>query len=194
MGKAASITKSFTATLLGILADRGKIKWTDPVIKYIPDFETNEPFVTQRLTIQYLVSLRSGFLGRDTLKGLSRIDLLPQIKNLKISNSFRISQTSYNLNYTLAGLIAEMIEGKNWDTLDQIQIPQIITATWAKDYFNPIANFMTFGSGCAVSDYKGIKIIQMAGMISGSTSLLTVVPSENTGIAIQTNMAAALKV
>jgi len=80
----------------------------------------------------------------------------------------------------------------NSETLDQIQMPQIITASWAKEYFNPEANFMTFGSGCAVSDYKGVKIIQMAGMISGSTSLLTLVPSEKTGIAIQTNMAGAL--
>ncbi len=278
--QAASITKSFTATLLGILADRGKIKWTDPVIKYIPGFETSEPFVTQRLTIQDLVSLRSGLLGGDTLHGENRMDLIPQIKNLKISNSFRISPTSYNLNYTLAGLIAEMIEGENWETLlkneliiplqmtetysdipsalaatenvstpyyidneqvlpteweeteiydpadaiisnvmdlanyirlylnnglfendtivhpetiDQIQMPQIITPGWAKEYFNPKANFMTFGSGCSISDYKGIKIIQMAGMISGSTSLLTLVPSENTGIAIQTNMAGAVK-
>lgn len=113
----ASITKSFTTTLLGILVDRGKIKWTDPVIKYIPGFETSEPFVTQRLTIQDIVSLRSGFLGAEKLNGASRTDLIPQIKNLKISDSFRTIQTSYNLNITLAGLIAEIIEGKSWETL-----------------------------------------------------------------------------
>ena len=278
--QAASITKSFTATLLGILADQGKLKWTDPVKKYIPDFETSESFVTQNMTIQDLVSLRSGLLGGDTLHGESRMDLIPQIKNLKVSNAFRIDQTSYNLNYTLAGLIAEIIEGESWETLikneliaplqmketytdipsalaattnvsspyylkneevllteweetgiydpadaiisnvmdlanyiklylnnglveddtiinpetlEQIQTPQIITANWAKEYFNPSANFMTFGSGCAISDYRGIKIIQMAGMISGSTSLLTIVPSKKTGIAIQTNLAGALK-
>jgi len=278
--QAASITKSFTATLLGILVDRGKVKWTDPVINYIPGFETSEPFVTQRLTIQDLVSLRSGLLGAETLHGTSRIELIPQIKNLKISNSFRVIQTSYNLNFTLAGLIAEIIEGKSWETLvnnelivplkmketytdipsalaatknvstpyfidkeknvipteweetgiygpadaiisnvidltnyiklylnngifenesivnsetlEQIQTPQMITAEFFKDYFNPKANFMTFGSGCAISDYKGFKIIQMAGMISGSTSLITLIPSEKIGIAIQTNMAAAV--
>jgi len=278
--QAASITKSFTATLLGILVDRGKVKWTDPVINYIPDFETSEPFVTQRLTIQDLVSLRSGLLGAETLHGTNRIDLIPQIKNLKISNSFRVVQTSYNLNFTLAGLIAEIVEGKSWETLvnnelivplkmketftdipsalaasknvatpylidkeknvipteweetgiyapadavisnvidltnyiklylnngifenesivnfetlAQIQTPQMITAGVFKDYYNPKANLMTFGSGCAISDYKGLKIIQMAGMISGSTSLITLIPSEKVGIVIQTNMADAV--
>jgi len=274
----ASITKSFTSTLLGILVDRGKIKWTDPIIKYIPGFETSDPFVTQRLTIQDLLSLRSGLLGAETLNGSSRTDLIPQIKSLKISNSFRIIQTSYNLNVTLAGLIAEIIEGKSWETLvtnelivplemketytdipsalsatknvstpytldkekkvvptewaetgiygpadviissvydlsnymklylnngifknktiinstilNQIQTPQIITESY-KDYFNPKANLLAFGSGCVISDYKGIKIIQMAGMISGSTSLITLIPSEKTGIAILTNEAGA---
>ena len=274
----ASITKSFTSTLLGILVDRGKIKWTDPIIKYIPGFETSDPFVTQSLTIQDLLSLRSGLLGAETLNGSSRTDLIPQIKSLKISNSFRIIQTSYNLNVTLAGLIAEIIEGKSWETLvtnelivplemketytdipsalsatknvstpytldkekkvvptewaetgiygpadaiissvfdlsnymklylnngifknktiinstilNQIQTPQIITESY-KDYFNPKANLLAFGSGCVISDYKGIKIIQMAGMISGSTSLITLIPSEKTGIAILTNEAGA---
>ena len=130
--QAASITKSFTATLLGILVDRGKLKWTDPVINYIPDFETSEPFVTQTLTIQDLVSLRSGLLGAETLQGTSRIDLIPQIKNLKISNSFRVVQTSYNLNYTLAGLISEKIEGKSWETLvnDELIIPLKMNETF----------------------------------------------------------------
>jgi CubicO group peptidase (beta-lactamase class C family) len=274
----ASITKSFTTTLLGILVDRGKIKWTDPVIKYIPGFETSEPFVTQRLNIQDFVSLRSGLLEAEKLQGASRTDLIPQIKNLKISDSFRIIQTSYNLNVTLAGLIAEIIEGKSWEmliknelivplemketytdipsalaatknvstphyldnekkviptewaetgiygpadaiisnvfdlsnymklylnngifenktiinseTLTQIQTPQIITESY-KDYFNPKANLMAFGGGCVISDYKGIRIVQMAGMISGSTSLITLIPSEKTGIAILTNIAGA---
>jgi hypothetical protein len=50
---------------------------------------------------------------------------------------------------------------------------------------------MAFGGGCVISDYKGIRIVQMAGMISGSTSLITLIPSEKTGIAILTNIAGA---
>jgi len=276
--QAASITKSFTATLLGILVDRGKLKWTDPVIKYLPEFETSEPFVTQQLTIQDLFTLRSGIIGGDTLKGKVRTDLIPQIKNLKISNSFRVTQTSYNLSYTLAGLIAETVEGKSWEelirkelleplkmkesftdihsavsssmnvstpnyfeegkiistkwdaggiygpaealitnvvdlakyirlylkkgtfennllikpeTLDKMQTPQMIPASFAKEYFNPKANIMTMGLGWFISDYRGLKVIQMAGLSSGDTNLITLIPEKNIGIVIQTNMAGA---
>ena len=38
-------------------------------------------------------------------------------KNLQITNSFRITQSSYNLSYTLLGLIAENKEGKSWEEI-----------------------------------------------------------------------------
>jgi len=277
--QAASITKSFTATFLGILADQGKLKWTDPVKKYIPDFETSESFVTQNMTIQDLVSLRSGLLGGDTLHGESRMDLIPQIKNLKVSNAFRIDQTSYNLNYTLAGFVAEIIEGKSWEemvkreilsplkmnetytniqsalssskniayphrikdgkvisiewndfgaiyspaegivsnvvdlakwirlqlnrgtlenisiikseTLDDIQNPQTLTLDQFKGYFNPQANIMAIGLGWLISDYKGLKVIQMGGLFPGTSNLITIIPSRKVGIVIQSNISHA---
>ena len=271
----ASITKSFTATLIGRLVDQGKLKWTDPVIKYIQDFETSEPFVTQNLTIQDLLTFRSGLMDGDKLRGKNRTELIPQIKTLKISNSFRLSQTSSNLNYALAGLIAEVVSGKNWEemvtseilsplkmnetftdiqsalsasgniaaphrikdgkailldwndygaiyspaegivtnvmdlakwvrlqlnrgTLENISIikseiladmqnPQTISLNQYKNYFNPKANLMGIGLGWFISDYKGFKVIQMAGSFPGTTNLLTIIPSREVGIIIQTN-------
>lgn len=275
--EAMSLTKSFTATLIGMLVDQGKIKWTDLVTKYIPAFETNDPFATQILTIQDLLTLRSGLLNGDNLIGSNRMELIPQIRNLKISNSFRLSQTSFNLNYTLAGLIAEMIEGKSWEdmvknlilyplkmnetftdspsalssknistphriengkmiplqignygiyspaegiysnvidlskwiklqldngtvgstliinseTLASLQKPQNIAIDLFKDFFNPEANFMTVGMGWFISDYKGLKVIQMGGLSSGTSNLITIVPSKKIGIIIQSNKGGA---
>ena len=277
--EAASLTKTFTATLIGSLVDHGKINWTDPVIKYIPDFETSEPFVTQRLTIQDLLTLRSGLLDGDKLSGKSRMELIPQIKTLKISNSFRLSQTSYNLNYTLAGIVAEMVYGKSWEeivkreilsplkmnetftdiqsalssskniayphrindgkvisiewndfgaiyspaegivsnvvdlakwirlqlnrgtlenisiikseTLDDIQNPQTLTLDQFKGYFNPQANIMAIGLGWLISDYKGLKVIQMGGLFPGTSNLITIIPSRKVGIVIQSNISHA---
>lgn len=271
----ASITKSFTATLIGRLVDQGKVKWTDPVIKYIQDFETSEPFVNQNLTIQDLLTFRSGLMDGDKLRGKNRTELIPQIKTLKISNSFRLSQTSSNLNYALAGLIAEVVIGKSWEemvtseilsplkmnetftdiqsalsaseniaaphrikngeailmdwndygaiyspaegivtnvldlakwvrlqlnrgtlenisiikseTLADMQNPQTITLNQYKNYFNPKANLMGIGLGWFISDYKGFKVIQMAGSFPGTTNLLTIIPSREVGIIIQTN-------
>lgn len=272
----ASTTKTFTATLIGRLIDQGKLKWTDPVIKYIQNFETSEPFVTQNLTIQDLLTLRSGLIDGDKLRGNSRTELIPQIKTLKILNSFRLSQTSYNLNYALAGLVSEIVTGKSWEemvkseilyplkmnetytdiktalsstknianphrivnekvvsiewndygaiyspaegivsnvvdlagwircqlnggifesitiikpeTLSNMLSPQTITLDQFKGYFNPQANFMTIGLGWLISDYKGLKVIQMGGLFPGTSDLITIIPSKKVGIVIQSNI------
>jgi CubicO group peptidase (beta-lactamase class C family) len=276
--QAASITKSFTATIMGILADRGKIKWTDPVKKHIPELETSEPFVNQTLSIQDILTLRSGILGGDTLRAVSRKELIPQIRNLKISNSYRLGVSSFNLNYALAGYIEEIITGKYWDeliseeifiplkmnesfsdiqsalsstknvstpyyiendktipakwenpgvfspadaiisnasdlskwirlqlhngtfenrsiispsTLAKMQSPLLIAPDWTKGIYNPTATFITLGLGWFVSDYKGVKVVEMGGSAIGTTNLLSVIPEEKFGIVIQTNMDSA---
>src|SRR5690606_39904178 len=52
----ASNSKAFTTASLGILVDEGKIKWDDPVKKYLPDFEMYDPWVTDQLQIRDLVT------------------------------------------------------------------------------------------------------------------------------------------
>src|SRR5437763_4635881 len=42
----ASNTKAFTAALLAMLVDEGKINWDDPVIKYLAGFQLYDPYVT----------------------------------------------------------------------------------------------------------------------------------------------------
>ncbi|MCP2521141.1 beta-lactamase family protein, partial [SCandidatus Aminicenantes bacterium Aminicenantia_JdfR_composite] len=65
----ASNTKAFTAAALAILVDEGKIKWDDPVIKYLPDFCMYDPYVTREITVRDLLTHRSGL-------GLGAGDLL----------------------------------------------------------------------------------------------------------------------
>src|SRR5215470_12836390 len=50
-----SSSKAFTAAAISMLVDEGKIKWDDPVTKYLPDFETYDPYVTRELTIRDLL-------------------------------------------------------------------------------------------------------------------------------------------
>src|SRR5215210_6060607 len=44
-----STTKAMTAAALGMLVDEGKLKWDDPVTKYLPDFRLSDPWVTQQI-------------------------------------------------------------------------------------------------------------------------------------------------
>src|SRR3954452_12887719 len=56
----ASNTKAFTTASLAILVDEGKLNLNDKVIKYLPDFQMYDPWVTAQITIRDLVSHRSG--------------------------------------------------------------------------------------------------------------------------------------
>jgi CubicO group peptidase (beta-lactamase class C family) len=47
----ASITKAFNATALAMLVDEGRVQWTDPVIKHIPEFRLLDPWMTREVTL-----------------------------------------------------------------------------------------------------------------------------------------------
>src|SRR6185312_612387 len=56
----ASNTKAFTAAALGTLVSGGKLQWDDPVVKYVPGFRLDSPYVTAEITLRDLLSHRSG--------------------------------------------------------------------------------------------------------------------------------------
>lgn len=47
-----SITKSFTALGLAMLADDGLLDWEKPVREYLPDFRLHDAIATDRVTVQ----------------------------------------------------------------------------------------------------------------------------------------------
>ena len=49
-----SSSKAFTAAGIAMLVDEGKLKWDDPVTKYLPGFELYDPYVTRELTVRDL--------------------------------------------------------------------------------------------------------------------------------------------
>jgi CubicO group peptidase (beta-lactamase class C family) len=62
----ASNTKAFITALCGILVDEGFLSWTDPVSKYLPDFETAyDPEVGKRATLLDLCSHGTGLAPLD---------------------------------------------------------------------------------------------------------------------------------
>src|SRR5512147_3108453 len=56
-----STTKAFTAMLLAMLADSGKVAWDDPVTKHVPGLALMDPYVTRELTLRDLLTHRLGF-------------------------------------------------------------------------------------------------------------------------------------
>ena len=116
----ASNSKAFTAAALAILVDEGKIKWDDPVTKYLPEFQLYDPYVTRELTIRDLLSHRSGLVtfGGDLLwyeSSYDRKEILRRIRYLKPASSFRSRFGYQNILFLAAGEIVSAVTGKSWD-------------------------------------------------------------------------------
>ncbi|WP_175620497.1 serine hydrolase [Chryseobacterium schmidteae] len=113
----ASITKTFTATAILQLQQRGKLNIKEPVQKYLPDF----PY--PNITIKQLLSNTSGLAQEYTLfdtiikeqpeKIISNQDIIPTFIRFKTQLSFPSgSKWDYNnINFCLAGLIIEKVSG-----------------------------------------------------------------------------------
>jgi len=113
-----SSSKAFTAATLALLVDEGKLKWDDRVSKYLPEFETYDPYVTRELTIRDLLTHRSGLERGDSLwygTENSREEVLRRTRFIKPTWSLRSNFGYQNLMYLAAGQIVEKVTGKKWD-------------------------------------------------------------------------------
>lgn len=113
-----SQTKAFTAAAIAILVDEGKLKWDDPVIKYLPEFQLSDPWVTGKLTIRDCLSHRLGYDPLDLLWILTdfkKEELLRRYRYAKPTAEFRNSFEYNNMMFLLAGEIIARISGMSWD-------------------------------------------------------------------------------
>jgi CubicO group peptidase (beta-lactamase class C family) len=112
----ASLTKSFTATLLMMLVEEGKVDLEDPLDKYVPEAKTIPGY--SRITLKELASHTAGLSREPGLKG---VDLGPvsQWENTLLSclpyttfNSLPGTQYLYsNIGFALLGLALERATG-----------------------------------------------------------------------------------
>ncbi len=116
----ASNTKAFTSACLAILVDRGKIKWSDKVRKYLPYFQLYSPYVSEEMTIRDLLCHRSGlatFSGDLIWYGTtySREEVIRRASGLEPKYGFREAFGYQNIMFIAAGEIVEVVSGKTWD-------------------------------------------------------------------------------
>ncbi|MBB6108598.1 CubicO group peptidase, beta-lactamase class C family [Mucilaginibacter lappiensis] len=134
----ASITKTLTATAIFQLKDKGSLKLTDPVIKFLPDFPYPE------ITIKNLLSHTSGMPSFDVLMDslikahpdtvLTNKDFLTAIKGTKIPLNHKPGEKwNYdNTNFVVLALIVEKLSGLAIDEYFRSQIlkPACMTHTF----------------------------------------------------------------
>jgi len=273
-----SSSKAFTATLVAMLVDQGKVKWDDPATKYLPGFQLYDPYATRELTVRDLLTHRSGLTAADLLvfdPRYTRDSILYRARYVKPTYSFRAHYGYSNIMYLAAGQLAARLLGGTWDDAvrERIFTPLGMTASntsvtlldplpdvatphdeiddtiRAIPYFNldaiapagainsnvrdmarwvrfqladgtvrgkplvsaaafqethtpqtivPLEGFwktsaqdahlLTYGMGWYLHDYHGHLIVQHGGNIDGMTALVALMPEEQTGLVVLSNL------
>ena len=131
-----STTKAFTATLVGMLVDEGRMQWDDPIEKYLPEFklavQSKDP--NDRATLRDVLSHRTGFTRMSLLevnRGLSSNEILRRATSAEAFAPFRQRFLYNNVHYLAAGSAAAVAAGTPWDALikARILVPLGMTAT-----------------------------------------------------------------
>jgi CubicO group peptidase (beta-lactamase class C family) len=120
-----SITKSFTVTVLGTLADEGKIDWDRPVREYAPDFRLFDNAATDRATLRDLVTHRTGLPRHDLLwynSPLTRSQVYQRLRYLEPGKDLRTTYQYNNLMFMTAGFLAGRLTGSTWEELVRSRI------------------------------------------------------------------------
>jgi CubicO group peptidase (beta-lactamase class C family) len=89
----ASCSKSFTATLIGMLVDDGVLDFDKPVKDYLPDFKMYDPFATAECTLRDMLCHRTGLASYDAVWSdvtiTDREELWQRLQYLKPNLPFR---------------------------------------------------------------------------------------------------------
>jgi len=114
-----STTKAMTATVLGMLADEGKMEWDAPLQTYLPSFRLSDPMTTARITPRDLVTHRSGLPRHDLLwynnSEPTRAEMIARLAYLELTEDLRVKFQYNNLMFMTAGYLAGKLNGTTWE-------------------------------------------------------------------------------
>lgn len=126
-----STTKAFTTAALGILVDEGKVRWDDPVVNHLPEFQLRDPWLTRNLTVRDTVTHRSGI--PDTAYFVFGVmdgdEAVRQLRYIAADGAFRDSYRYSNLMYAVAGKIVAAVSGMSWSDFVRQRLLQPLQMT-----------------------------------------------------------------
>lgn len=150
--KIASNSKAMTAALLARLVDQGKLKWDDPVNKYLPDFRMYDPWVTREIQVRDLLIHNSGLdAGAGDLmlwpdpNLFTRADVIHGLRYLKPAYSFRSRYAYDNTLYIVAGEVAAAAGGAPYEVLvrrelfEPLGMSRCQVGSWSRDAVGNVA-------------------------------------------------------
>jgi len=177
-----SCTKAFTASLLGILENEGKLSLSKPVTDYLPSLRFFNNEMNNGITALDMMSHRTGLPRHDyswylfTTK--SRDSLVQRIRYLEPSASLREKWQYNNFMYLLQGVLAEKLSGRSWEAniREKFFVPLGMTRSnlsvddMAKDSDAAAGYGLRNDSIIKRSDYYNLDAMGPAGSINSSVT------------------------
>jgi CubicO group peptidase (beta-lactamase class C family) len=150
--KIASNSKAMTTGVMARLVDAGKLRWDDPVTRYLPAFRMHDPWVTREMQVRDLLMHNSGLReGAGDLmlwpepNSFTREDIIAGLAHLEPTHSFRSSYDYDNLMYVVAGEVAAAAAGTTYEELVQrelfapLRMPRCRVGEWRRDEVGNVA-------------------------------------------------------
>jgi CubicO group peptidase (beta-lactamase class C family) len=114
-----SITKVWTATLLGQLVAEGRLEFGTPVAEVLPGFRVADPAVSAAVTVHHLLTHTSGIDGdvfTDTGRGDDCVArYVAECANVAQVHPLGATLSYCNTGFVIAGRLVEVLTGQVWD-------------------------------------------------------------------------------
>ena len=121
----ASTSKAFTTTAMAMLVDEKKMKWDDPVRKYIDYFRLADPCADSQVTLRDIVSHRTGLSRHDELWDYTpqtRAEILRSVAFIDLSKPFRSAYQYQNIMFMAAGEAVAAASGMSYEDFVKTRI------------------------------------------------------------------------
>ncbi len=117
----ASVSKTITGVLAGILNDENIINLDDKVIDYLPDFELKNPKNTRQLTVRNLLSHTSGLIPHSfDLMVEDKIPLNKIIARLKEVDDIALPGQIYGYQNVVYSIYSPVVKAKTQESFQQV--------------------------------------------------------------------------
>ncbi|MBU0754816.1 MAG: beta-lactamase family protein [Planctomycetes bacterium] len=166
-----SSSKPLTSTLIALLVSQGKMKWDDPVTKYLPEFDLKIKSDNKNdyVTIRDLLAHRTGFFHMELIQKAinweqnpdytppyTRETLLKEAAGFEPIDRFREKHNYSNIGMLAAAVASGKACGADWDTVMEERMFKPLGMTGSSTLCRWIGKDQTVAKG-HLADEDGIK-------------------------------------
>lgn len=176
-----STTKAFTASLIGILEDNGKVDLDESPRAYIPELKFFNAEMNNQITIKDLMTHRTGLPRHSeawkTFETKSKGEFISRIAYMEPISSVRSKFRYNNFMYFVQSVVAEKLTKKSWEQNIEQSLFQPLQMSSSTANIEGLKNSSEaalgyyFDNGVTTEiDYKDIGIMNPAGGINSSVN------------------------